>query len=713
MLTLALILLGWGAIYGSLRTWINNHLRLGLAQENRLAIEAVQSAVTHSAQAYLRARVEGARDVLEVYRNRSGEGLLSREDALRDAMIALQRQSIRETGAVFCVDDAGSVLDSPKMASYNPPEANLAAKIIETNEGYLEYGWKADGSVSRRQMAIYTIPYPEWNLQLCAAMPLDELETLTPHEELNERLLKLSASEQEFPFVLDEQGRAIAPGRWNADELTGMRDLNGKPFIQDIARQRLGVIHFTLADRKTNEPVKLGAIFSDMPELHWIVVTTYTPKIAFAPLRRLDQAAAAALLGAMLFGWLLQSGTARGLRRRIFHSTRKTARKHRERIAQLNEQLSDARLNEQSLQERLDHVSKWRYELERKKDEIEWLRKLGDDLQACRTVDETYRAFEKHARNLFPDDRGALLIFNGERDQLEGVASWGEGISCEREFPLDDCWGMRRGEPYHVHDPHDDLICPHVPAPPEHGYLCLPMSAQGENQGMLHLQFGPPETFEEEEKRSSALEAKAQLAQTVAKQFSLALANLNLREALHRQSIRDQLTGLFNRRHMEESLKRELHRAQRSEHPLGVIMLDVDHFKSFNDTYGHDEGDNLLRSMGAMLSKHTRQGDIACRYGGEEFLIIMPDASLEATQQRAEMLCKLAPQLLRIKSIKTTDRRITISLGVAVYPEHGQTGEDLLLAADSALYRAKHAGRNRVIVYQPETQQSELNLEDS
>jgi diguanylate cyclase (GGDEF)-like protein len=188
-----------------------------------------------------------------------------------------------------------------------------------------------------------------------------------------------------------------------------------------------------------------------------------------------------------------------------------------------------------------------------------------------------------------------------------------------------------------------------------------------------------------------------QLADTVARQIALALANLSLREQLQQQAIRDPLTGLHNRRYLDETLPRELQRAGRQGQPVGVIMLDIDHFKRFNDTYGHDAGDTLLRVAGDFLQQHTRGDDIACRYGGEEFTLVLPGASLADTQQRAEEL-RAGIQSLNVAHQGQPLDKVTASLGIAIFPAHGSTAEVLVSAADQALYQAKRNGRNRVEV---------------
>lgn len=182
-------------------------------------------------------------------------------------------------------------------------------------------------------------------------------------------------------------------------------------------------------------------------------------------------------------------------------------------------------------------------------------------------------------------------------------------------------------------------------------------------------------------------------------QLTLALANLQLREQLREQSIRDPLTGLFNRRYMEETLKRELQRANRYQYPIGVVMLDIDHFKQFNDTWGHDGGDAVLRAIGLFLQEHIRGSDVACRYGGEEFILILPDAPLEDTYHRAHEL-RAGIKDLQIQHNGQQLPTVTTSVGVASFPVHGVTIEEVIKVADTALYQAKTGGRDQVVLAQ-------------
>lgn len=178
----------------------------------------------------------------------------------------------------------------------------------------------------------------------------------------------------------------------------------------------------------------------------------------------------------------------------------------------------------------------------------------------------------------------------------------------------------------------------------------------------------------------------------------MALNNLRLSEKLRQQSIRDSLTGLFNRRYMEETLEREISRASRTGESVGLIMLDMDYFKQFNDNFGHEAGDLMLRALGQFLLANVRKEDVVCRYGGDEVLVILPGASLDITRKRASALVETS-NALKIGYHHRTLGPISLSMGVAIFPDDGASGAEVLKAADAALLRAKKLGRNRVVVF--------------
>jgi diguanylate cyclase (GGDEF)-like protein/PAS domain S-box-containing protein len=338
-------------------------------------------------------------------------------------------------------------------------------------------------------------------------------------------------------------------------------------------------------------------------------------------------------------------------------------------------------------------AASWVSRLENRNKEMELIREMGDMLQTCPTAEEAYAVMAHWAEQLFNDRPGALCMISSSRNVVEPVAVWGEPALGEPVFGPEDCWALRTGRLHKVDGKRSRLICHHLGELPGESALCVPMMAHGEALGILHLQASSSELHRPVVESDSA----EQVAVSVAEHLALALANLRLRESLRTQSIRDLLTGLFNRRYMEESLDREFRRAERRGAPVGVIMLDIDRFTNFNNTFGHQAGDTLLHALGELLRTRVRAEDIACRYGGEEFVLIMPEASLEITAERAEVLRKEAREL-RVQQHGQSLGAVTISFGVAAFPQHGPSAEAVIRAADLALYRAKSEGRDRVAV---------------
>ncbi len=333
--------------------------------------------------------------------------------------------------------------------------------------------------------------------------------------------------------------------------------------------------------------------------------------------------------------------------------------------------------------------------LERQQSELQVLSEMGEFLQACQGSAEAYPIVEKSLAKLFAGAKGWIAMISASRNSVDEIAAWGEGCSRSESFAPDECWALRRGKLHAVLAPGDGPRCAHLGESTVERYLCVPMMAQGEALGVLHCRL------DDERRGAGAPAARVDLDPTLvvnaAEHVALALANVNLRETLRNQSIRDPLSSVYNRRFMEESLDREVQRAQRRGWPIGLIMLDLDHFKSFNDAYGHEAGDAIIRALGGFLQSRVRASDIVCRYGGEEFVIILPESAATQTIERAELLCRD----LRATSFKVDDRAlgpITLSAGVAVLPDHATNSTELLRAADTALYRAKEEGRDRVVV---------------
>ena len=329
------------------------------------------------------------------------------------------------------------------------------------------------------------------------------------------------------------------------------------------------------------------------------------------------------------------------------------------------------------------------------------LTELVDILQSCQTAEEAYQSIERILQTTLSSPAGALCMTTQSRNLVDVKATWGDTVVTEKAFAPDRCWALRRGKMHRVRDSATPMRCAHVSESLAGGYACIPLAAHGETLGVLCMVCPSNSPRLSLRSPEDQIDALARLATAVCERISLALANLRLREVLRNQSIRDPLTGLFNRRFMEESLEREVRRSSRNKEGVALLMLDLDHFKLFNDTFGHQAGDVLLRELGDFLSQGTRRQDVACRYGGEEFLIVLSGASVDAACKRAELLREDLKQLT-VRHAGQVLGRVTVSIGVSSYPDHGATVEELVHAADQALYRAKREGRDRVVVAGPE-----------
>jgi diguanylate cyclase (GGDEF)-like protein/PAS domain S-box-containing protein len=332
-------------------------------------------------------------------------------------------------------------------------------------------------------------------------------------------------------------------------------------------------------------------------------------------------------------------------------------------------------------------------ELEVQTDQMTLLDEMGTLLQCCATIEEACTVTKTLTRKLFPEAvAGSFHTFRASRNLVETAVSWGDMERPPSTFGPDACWSLRRGQAHWSDPAEGGILCEHLESMLAARYLCVPMMGQGETLGVLTLGF-PGKTGD----LSSWMFSRQQLAAAVGGQVARALASLRLRETLRDQSVRDPLTRLFNRRFMEESLEKEISRAERKDRPLSVLFLDIDHFKQFNDTYGHEAGDFVLQAVADLLLRVFRKDDVACRCGGEEFAVIMPESLSEPAVARANVLRAEVKNLkLRYRDVLLAP--ISLSVGVATFPEHCSTPEDLLRMADQCLYQSKEAGRDRVTV---------------
>lgn len=333
--------------------------------------------------------------------------------------------------------------------------------------------------------------------------------------------------------------------------------------------------------------------------------------------------------------------------------------------------------------------------LDRRERAASRLHELSQLLQTATDSGEALAIFGRLTPVLLPEGSGAIYVISPSRDDLELKIRFGPvAHDFKAQTAPVDCWALRQGHSYLVSDVDRKLVCEHLGG--RHGlrdpYACLPLVTQGETLGLLHV------SFSEEVLIDAPLDERDEELEAIATAVSLALGNLALREKLKSQSVRDGLTGLYNRRFLEESLPREIERCRRRDLPLTVVMADLDHFKKLNDTWGHEAGDLAIQSFAEAARLHFRSEDLLCRYGGEEFCFVLPECPPEDARARAEALLRSQRQSL-LHFGRDTIGPITTSIGIATYPDQAGDSGTLVRLADAALYRAKLEGRDRLVVH--------------
>ena len=327
--------------------------------------------------------------------------------------------------------------------------------------------------------------------------------------------------------------------------------------------------------------------------------------------------------------------------------------------------------------------------LERQAKEAALLTSVRDELHLCVKAAQAQECTARYFEMLLPGTSGSLNLINQSHHMVETTASWGSSNLMLDGFPIEGCCGLRSGRMRWRRPMQSEVHCSHFSGQPPEYYACIPLAAYGDTLGFVYIECLSPGL-------AAMVDANMAPLQELIELTSISIAGLNLRSRLEHQSIRDSLTGLFNRHFMEIALEREIRRSARQGSPVAILMFDIDHFKQFNDTFGHEAGDTVLRELGEALLQSVRNEDILCRFGGEEFVAIMPDASLESALERAEGLRRMVSEM-KVRHRGESLCEITMSIGVSVYPQHADSVEEIMRAADRALYEAKHQGRNRVV----------------
>ncbi|KTD07639.1 diguanylate cyclase [Legionella jamestowniensis] len=342
------------------------------------------------------------------------------------------------------------------------------------------------------------------------------------------------------------------------------------------------------------------------------------------------------------------------------------------------------------LQKSYEKLSEGMQALQLKNEQITLLVDMSDIMLAANSQEELSKIMAKFAHSLLTFSNGYLFIMHPSKNYLEKAARWGNPHTQESIITPERCWAIRLGRMHYIKKAEMELVCEHIDTSAKNlpAFICVPLMAQNDIYGLLYIEVSDS-SFNLNEETRLIITAFAELT-------ALALANVRLRENLRYQSIRDPLTGLYNRRYLEDALFKQIHQAERSQFPFALLMLDVDHFKKINDNYGHDAGDSALREIAKILEGHTRQSDIIARYGGEEFIIMLHNIDLDKAKKYAEKI-RIAVSKLQIKYGAQPVVPITVSIGIAVFPTDSKNKEELIELADKALYVAKTSGRNKVV----------------
>ncbi len=316
----------------------------------------------------------------------------------------------------------------------------------------------------------------------------------------------------------------------------------------------------------------------------------------------------------------------------------------------------------------------------------ELLARMTQRLQGCENFADVMNVAELFAPNIAPGVSGRLYILEREPWQMRCTAEWLSPEGDKKPFHPDECWAVRRGQSHPPVNGEPDIGCYHLPESQAQQSLCVPLIAQGEAIGLLSFQNITPETAP----------SRAYL-ELMAEALGLALANQRLRDALLEKALFDPLTGLRNRHHLEDTLRTQMKQAVRNEEPVSCLMIDIDHFKSINDRFGHEAGDLVIKSVAAIIQRAVHDSGLAFRYGGEEFLVLLTGADEEAAHGAATEIYN-GVHALSLRYGLSEIGPVDVSIGIASYPQHAQS-DNLLRAADVALYRAKELGRSRIVSF--------------
>ncbi|WP_442940795.1 diguanylate cyclase [Nostoc sp.] len=356
------------------------------------------------------------------------------------------------------------------------------------------------------------------------------------------------------------------------------------------------------------------------------------------------------------------------------------------RIGGISIDITESIEAQRSLTDLNRQLEKKTLKLEAKKREFIYLSDMADMLYSCESKDEVYQAVALTCSKLFPNMSGCICIIANSKNYVQMNSIWGGERTSKEIFSQSECWALRRGKFNLLSSANSGLVCSHLIQPVSGAHLCFPLFGQGEVVGILHIHALEEISLEDQ-----------QITEIIARTLGFALNNLSIKQRLTYENLRDGMTQLFNQRYMETILEQRLAEAERSGQPLSVIFLDIDNFKSYNSRYGHLTANLVIQGLAKLLLKSIRSFDIPCRWGGEEFVIVMPNMILETLRKRVEQL-RLDVEKMQLREGEQILEGITASFGIAV-SESGITVKDFLNRANQAMLEAKRTGKNRVMEY--------------
>jgi diguanylate cyclase (GGDEF)-like protein len=733
----------------SVRTNLNNIHEL--IDANSLAIEAYKKSVTSAHKRQLK----NITLFMETYLNNKYDqvqrGILSEDEAQLTALEELRAFRYGSNDYVWVADYKGFYLSHPdtkmNMEDFSKVRdvfgnyvlTPLIRQAMEKGEGYNSFWWQRLKNDLPAEKLTYAKLFPQWEWVIGTGVYLDDLEAEMivrkekMIEELRQILKKIVIAETGYMYIIDSWNNIIIhpdAELENSDMSSWKNPVTGNMLVDDLiaasqTEKNMVAYKWNRPDNELNYIYDKIDWVSHVNNFDWYVVASvYTDELNTStillrnrifilagtvvilsiiivsllmgrllyPIRRLSNIAGLVAAGDLTAQSDVKGADEIGLLSRAFNSM----------IAQLRETIQnlDKKVLErtQDLNQANEELTSTVGELEQHNHEVTQLNYMAERLQTCHTMKEIYLVIVESLSELFHGASGVLYMhFADNGQQLKPVARWGRHNYTVTEHPLYACRSIVEGKVTMIDMPGDNVRpCEHLHVEPPYVSICMPLIGQNGKLGMINLLYTNGNQRRPSGEKAHSLSNWRRLATTAADHLAMAIANMKLREELQNLSIRDGLTGLFNRRYMEESLAREFNQAERSKKPVGIIIMDVDFFKQFNDTYGHHAGDLVLVELAKLLRDNTRKGDIVCRYGGEEFLIILPGTPFDKIIQRAEMIRDKVQRELRIEH-NGEWLPITISLGAAACPDHGSSPEEVIKTADDALYRAKDQGRNRLV----------------